>query len=95
MPMSAFARAWFAAAVVVWLAAQAVHAQTQQPVNSGANPYRVIRDWAQLTKEQAVGRLQRRRHRPRRQVRVGHGSLLAWHRSGLSRHKGEPRPPLR
>jgi DNA-binding beta-propeller fold protein YncE len=23
----------------------------QQPVNSGANPYRVIRDWAQLTKE--------------------------------------------
>ena len=51
MPMSAFARAWFAAAVVVWPAVQASHAQTQQPINSGANPYRVIRDWAQLTLE--------------------------------------------
>ena len=36
----------------------------QPPVNSGANPYRVIRDWAQLDcGESSVGRLERRRHR--------------------------------
>src|SRR5437762_13254838 len=28
-----------------------VQTDTVQPVNSGANPYRVIRDWAQLTSE--------------------------------------------
>lgn len=47
-----FATLWLA----VPLAALALHggsAQTQDPppVNSGANPYRVIRDWAQLTLE--------------------------------------------
>jgi sugar lactone lactonase YvrE len=41
-----------AVAVVVWIGAVGSHAQTQQPVNSGANPYRVIRDWAQLAIEQ-------------------------------------------
>jgi hypothetical protein len=53
MSMSAFARSWFAAAVVVWMAMDLGQAQTQDvaPVNSGANPYHVMRDWAQLTLE--------------------------------------------
>jgi sugar lactone lactonase YvrE len=53
MSMSALARCSFAAAVVVWMAAEGVQAQAQDiaPVNSGANPYRVIRDWGQLTLE--------------------------------------------
>ena len=48
--------------MVVWVALQGASVQTQQrggtvqtdkvpPVNSGANPYRVIRDWAQLQVE--------------------------------------------
>ena len=48
--------------VVVWVALQGTSVQTQQrggtvqtdkvqPVNSGANPYRVIRDWARLDLE--------------------------------------------
>src|SRR3954466_5523381 len=49
------------AALIVLLAATVLSAQqrggtpktdTVTPVNTGANPYRVIRDWAQLTKEQ-------------------------------------------
>ena len=53
MSMSAFLKGWFAAAVVVWMVMEGGGAQTQdvQPVNTGANPYRVIRDWAQLTLE--------------------------------------------
>jgi DNA-binding beta-propeller fold protein YncE len=51
--MSALIRGGFAAAVVVWMAVEGIHAQTADvaPVNSGANPYRVIRDWAQLNLE--------------------------------------------
>ncbi|HMA72478.1 MAG TPA: 6-bladed beta-propeller [Xanthobacteraceae bacterium] len=54
MSISAFARGCFAVAVVTWMATEATQAQTQDvaPVNSGANPYRVIRDWGQLTLEQ-------------------------------------------
>lgn len=50
--MSVFSRVC-AVAVVGWLAASGGLAQTPevQPVNSGDNPYRVIRDWAQLTRE--------------------------------------------
>src|SRR5258705_9289409 len=60
MSMSAFARCSFAAAVVVGMAVAGVQAaepsgtpQTREvkPVNSGPNPYRVIRDWAQFTTE--------------------------------------------
>ncbi len=53
MSNSAIARGWLAATVVmgVAMAAGAVQAQDIAPVNSGANPYRVIRDWAQLTLE--------------------------------------------
>src|SRR5438105_1280897 len=53
MPISDFAKCAFAATIVVWLGIDASRAQTQEiaPVNSGANPYRVIRDWAQLTIE--------------------------------------------
>jgi len=53
MSMSACARGCFAAALVVWMAIEGGRAQTQDvaPVNSGANPYRAIRDWAQLTLE--------------------------------------------
>jgi len=51
--MSAFPRGWFAPPVAVGLvmAAGPAPGQDVQPVNSGANPYRVIRDWAQLTQE--------------------------------------------
>ncbi len=46
-------RGWVAAAVVLWAAMAGGQAQTPAvaPVNSGPNPYRVIRDWAQLTLE--------------------------------------------
>jgi DNA-binding beta-propeller fold protein YncE len=54
MSNSSFAKSWFAAAVVVWMAVAGAPAQAQDiaPVNSGANPYRVIRDWGKLTLEQ-------------------------------------------
>jgi DNA-binding beta-propeller fold protein YncE len=53
MSNSGFATGWLAAAAVAGIAVAAVQAQTQDiaPVNSGANPYRVIRDWGQLTLE--------------------------------------------
>jgi sugar lactone lactonase YvrE len=59
MSMPNCARYWFAAAFVAGLAAPALGAEPAgtaetrgvPPVNSGANPYRVIRDWAQLTIE--------------------------------------------
>src|SRR6202163_2696006 len=60
MSISAFARCSFAAAVVVGMAVAAVQAaeppgtpQTREvkPVNSGANPYRIIRDWAKVNSE--------------------------------------------
>ena len=55
-------RVWLTALFVVWVALQGTSVQTQQqggtvrtdkvqPVNGGANPYRVIRDWAQLSSE--------------------------------------------
>ena len=61
MSVSAVRRSAFTVAVII--ATMALHAsvvraqqrggtpQTDkvQPVNTGANPYRVIRDWAQLT----------------------------------------------
>src|SRR5260221_10843574 len=53
MSISAFGRGWFIAAVAAWMAIAGGRAQAQDiaPVNSGANPYRAIRDWAQLTLE--------------------------------------------
>ncbi len=52
MSISAFARGGFAAALLVAMAAGGGRAQDIAPVNSGVNPYRVIRDWAQLTREE-------------------------------------------
>ncbi len=52
MSISAFARGGFAAALLVMMATEGGRAQDIAPVNSGANPYRVIRDWAQLTREE-------------------------------------------
>jgi DNA-binding beta-propeller fold protein YncE len=51
--MSAWVRGCFSVAVLGLIAAAEGQAQTQDvaPINSGANPYRVIRDWAQLTLE--------------------------------------------
>jgi DNA-binding beta-propeller fold protein YncE len=51
--MSAVPKGCVIAATVVCFALAAGQAETQDvaPVNSGANPYRVIRDWAQLTIE--------------------------------------------
>ena len=61
MSMSAFARYAFPAAAVVmglavasvWAAEPSGTSQNREvkPVNSGANPYRIIRDWAQLSSE--------------------------------------------
>src|SRR5207237_8762093 len=62
MTISIFLRLACAAAVAVSITAQRTSVQAQQrggtvetdkvqPVNSGPNPYRVIRDWAQLTLE--------------------------------------------
>jgi len=63
MSVSGFVRFWPTAAIaVVGVALLGTSVQTQQrggtvqtdkvqPVNSGANPYRVIRDWAQLNSE--------------------------------------------
>ena len=54
MSISGFARTSFAAAVLVVAMDQVtdqVLAQGIPPVNTGANPYRIIRDWAQLTIE--------------------------------------------
>lgn len=39
-------------ALVTVMAAEGGQAQDVAPVNSGANPYRIIRDWAQLTLEE-------------------------------------------
>src|SRR5215467_13996170 len=50
MSKSGFVR-WSLAAAVLGMAVDAAIAQDIPPVNSGANPYRVIRDWAQLTQE--------------------------------------------
>ena len=51
--MSALTKGCLTAAVLGLMATAGGLAQTQDvaPVNSGANPYRVIRDWAQLTVE--------------------------------------------
>jgi DNA-binding beta-propeller fold protein YncE len=53
MWISAIPKSWFVAALGMWVAIEGGWAQTQDvsPVNSGANPYRVIRDWAQLAVE--------------------------------------------
>ena len=53
MSKSALMSGWLAAAAVVWIAIVAGHAQAPDiaPINSGADPYRVIRDWGQLTLE--------------------------------------------
>lgn len=59
MPFTNHAKTSLAAAAIALIAAAAVAAEPSgtpvtravAPVNSGANPYRVIRDWAQLTVE--------------------------------------------
>jgi DNA-binding beta-propeller fold protein YncE len=53
MPLSALARGLLIAVIVVWTAMEIGQAEPGgvAPVNSGANPYRVTRDWAQLTLE--------------------------------------------
>ena len=64
MFVSAFVRVWLTVLIAaVWIALYGTSVQTQQrggtaetdkvqPVNSGANPYRVIRDWAKLNSEE-------------------------------------------
>ena len=62
MSVSGFVRSWFIPLIVVWVALQgsSVHGQQRggtpqtdkvQSVNNGPNPYRVVRDWAQLNLE--------------------------------------------
>ena len=49
MSASRLAKVWIAAPVAAWVALQgsAVFTQETPPVNSGANPYRVIRNWGE------------------------------------------------
>lgn len=49
MSASRLVKVWFPVPIVVWIALQATGVSTQetQPVNSGANPYRVIRNWGE------------------------------------------------
>jgi sugar lactone lactonase YvrE len=49
--MSTYAKIWFTAAVTMGTAMASVQAQDIAPVNSGANPYPVVKDWAKLTLE--------------------------------------------
>jgi len=49
--MSTFAKCWLTATVAMGTAMAVGQAQDIAPVNSGANPYTVIKDWAQLTIE--------------------------------------------
>src|SRR5262245_18013515 len=51
MPKIAFTRRWITATIVMWVALEGGQAQTVAPINSGPNPYRIIRDWAQLNLE--------------------------------------------
>jgi sugar lactone lactonase YvrE len=51
MSMSTFAKCWLTVAVAMATTMAGGQAQDIAPVNSGANPYSVIRDWAQLTQE--------------------------------------------
>src|SRR3989442_472772 len=67
MSLSRVARFGFPASlIVIWVALQGTGVQAQQPggtvqtdkvqpVNSGANPYRVVRDWARLRAEGRQG----------------------------------------
>ena len=50
MSVSRFTRFWLSAPIAVCIALMggAVYTQDVQPVNSGANPYKVIRDWGKL-----------------------------------------------
>jgi len=95
MSVSSVVRFGFRALTIVfWVATHGTVIQAQQrggtvqtdkvqPLNSGANPYRAIRDWATLSLEKrALGRFQWRGHRPRWQVRVGDRSVLAWDNPG-------------
>ena len=49
MSRSAVIRLWLSAPIVAWFALQATSVSTQdiQPVNTGANPYRIIRNWGE------------------------------------------------
>ena len=51
MPMTALAKGLSIGALLALIPISELRAQDIAPVNSGANPYRVIRDWAQLTLE--------------------------------------------
>ena len=50
MSISAYTK-WSLAATILGISMNAAIGQDIPPVNSGGNPYRVIRDWAQLTQE--------------------------------------------
>ena len=57
MSISRLARPWFGATIVIGIALLGgrVYTQDVQPVNSGANPYRTIRNWGMLPEERPWG----------------------------------------
>ena len=107
MFVSSFVTSRFILLIAVCVALQGTSVQGQQrggtpqtdkvqPVNSGANPYRVIRDWAQLN-------IEGRPWGGSNGVAIDRDGKSVWatdrcspgNRPGLSRHQGEPRPPFR
>ncbi len=107
MTIAIFLRLACAVAVAVSITAHRTSVQAQQragtaetdkiqPVNSGPNPYRVIRDWAQLT-------LEKRPWGGSNGVAVDRDGKSVWATDrcspgicpGLPRHQGKPRPSLR
>ena len=94
MFVSGFARSWFPALIVVWVALQGGWAHTQdiQPVNSGANPYRTIRNWGMVPEGRPWGAANGVRYRSRRHIRLGVRPMRG---QDLCRYHGGPHPKVR
>ena len=106
MTLSDVVRVAGAVTIVVCITAQSASVQAQQrggtpqteklqPVNTGDNPYRVIRDWARLDLENRPwgGSNGVAIDRDGKSV-WGDRPMLAWNDTGLSRQQREPCPPF-
>ena len=107
MTNSSVVRVSFTALIVAWISAEGTGVQAQQRGGTASDGQGSARQQRRQSLSRhpglgaahaggkAVGRLQRRGHRPGWQVRVGDRPMLAGDRPGLSRHQGEPGPPFR
>ena len=96
MSVSRFTRFWLSAPIAVCIAllGGVVYTQDVQPVNSGANPYKVIRDWGKLPDRPWGGSNGVAIDRDGK-IGLGGRSMLAGHHAGLSGHQGKPRSQVR